>query len=246
MTAIFGREGLSIQRNAAIDWLFGHTRFGAPNDVVVFFDDDFVPARNWLAEAESQFREDATIVGLTGVVLADGAALAGYCEAEAEHVIAAGTSYLPARDWRRTVGVTTMLYGCNMAVRGEVAKSIRLDENLPLYAWLEDFDFSARILRFGRLVRSAKLSGVHLGTKIGRTDGRRLGYSQVANPIYLSGKGTMPRLQAGKLIGKNVTANLVKALLGDDFIDRRGRLLGNLDAAKDIMLRRLHPSRIVK
>src|SRR5690606_25023936 len=75
-------------------------------------------------------------------------------------------------------------YGCNMAIRMAPVREhdIRFDENLPFYAWLEDVDFSRQLVPFGRIVRADQLRGVHLGTKkAGRSPGKRLGYSQVAN-----------------------------------------------------------------
>ena len=43
--------------------------------------------------------------------------------------------------------------------------NLRFDENLPLYGWQEDVDFSLQIAPFGRLAKSDKLLGVHLGSQ---------------------------------------------------------------------------------
>uniref|UniRef100_UPI00195349D0 glycosyltransferase family 2 protein n=1 Tax=Escherichia coli TaxID=562 RepID=UPI00195349D0 len=66
-------------------------------------------------------------------------------------------------------------YGCNMTVRLSVihAHGIRFDEDLPLYAWLEDVDLSRRMAPYGRIVGSATMRGVHLGSKRGRSSGIR-------------------------------------------------------------------------
>ena len=45
-----------------------------------------------------------------------------------------------------------------------------------------------------------RLAGVHMGAKGGRTSGRRLGYSQIANPVYLLRKKTIPPKLALRLI----------------------------------------------
>ena len=102
--------------------------------------------------------------------------------------------------------------------------SMRLafDEQLPLYGWLEDVDFSRSIARYGRSVRVEGARGVHLGVKSGRQPGLRLGYSQVANPAYLIRKGTMSKARAIAQIGRNILAKRAALLLNDRSIDRLG------------------------
>src|SRR5262245_27468434 len=82
-------------------------------------------------------------------------------------------------------------YGANMAVplAPIYAHSLRFDENLPLYGWLEDVDFSRQLAPYGCIVKNRRMVGVHLGVKIGRVSGFRFGYSQIANPLYLCRKG---------------------------------------------------------
>ncbi|AZO77314.1 hypothetical protein B5U98_17255 [Bosea sp. Tri-39] len=46
---------------------------------------------------------------------------------------------------------------------------------------------------------STALRGVHRAVKRGRTSGLRVGYSQIANTVYLARKGTMRRLRALRL-----------------------------------------------
>ncbi len=54
-------------------------------------------------------------------------------------------------------------------------------------------DFSRLVARYGQVVSAKQLEGVHLGTKVGRSPGVRLGYSQIANPVYLMRKRTAER-----------------------------------------------------
>ena len=75
-----------------------------------------------------------------------------------------------------------------------LAHGLRFDDNLPLYGWLEDIDFARSIAPYGRVVKSMLLRGVHLGVKRGRTSGVKLGYSQIANPLYMLRKGTFAAL----------------------------------------------------
>jgi len=136
-------------------------------------------------------------------------------------------------------------YGCNMMVRLAALPGARFDETLPLYGWLEDLDYSARFAAIGRVARSGDCVGVHLGVKSGRTPGVRFGYSQIANPVYLAGKGTMARRRALVMATKNILANSARSLAPEPYIDRRGRLRGNLLALRDLMLGRAHPTRIL-
>jgi hypothetical protein len=139
-------------------------------------------------------------------------------------------------------------YGCNMAFRMAPiqANQLRFDENLPLYGWQEDIDFSLRQAPFGRTLKCYRLIGVHLGVKAGRTSGVRFGYSQIANPIYLINKGTMSWQHAKMLMWRNIAANLLRSLYPEPWIDRKGRLKGNLIALADVLTSRLSPMRILK
>lgn len=226
-------RGLCRQRNHALDRLVGRA------DVVVFFDDDFVPAPDYLAAVERLMIAFPDIAGITGNLVGDGVLHGGYGIAQAQAMIAAHTLLLDPAIIAREA-----LYGCNMALRMAQVGAIRFDEALPLYGWQEDVDFTTRLAQRGRLISTGLVSGVHLGVKSGRTSGRRLGYSQVANIVYLLRKGTMPRALARRLLWRNVLANLLRAMMPEPHIDRMGRLRGNATAFLDLLLGRLDPRRI--
>ena len=86
---------------------------------------------------------------------------------------------------------------------------------------------------------------MHLGTKTGRSRGVPLGYSQIANPLYLARKGTMDRRRAYYMMSRNIVANVVKSARPETWVDRRGRLRGNLVALADLAGGRLSPGRIL-
>lgn len=233
---IIGSRGLTCQRNRILQ----AAAEGA--DVVVFLDDDFIPAPDFLARMEVVFRRYPEVVIATGEVLADGILGAGLDMPEALRVIAAA-----GKRPGRIVDVYNA-YGCNMAVRllPVTTHGLGFDEQLPLYGWLEDVDFSRSIARFGRSVRISGACGVHLGVKGGRQPGRRLGYSQMANPVYLMRKRTMSKARALTQMGRNILANLAGAILGNRSIDRSGRLAGNMRALVDLALGRAAPGRILE
>ena len=136
--------------------------------------------------------------------------------------------------------------GCNMAFRYSALRNLKFDERLPLYAWLEDHDFRGQVERHGRVVRADALWGVHLGHKQGRVRGVTLGYSQIANALYLAQKGTVPKPYLAKLAGKNMLINAVRSLHPEPYVDRRGRLLGNMVALADLLRGRIAPERALE
>lgn len=230
---ILARKGLTRQRNAILERLVA-------DDLLVFLDDDFLPAPDFLARAGGLFVACPDVVMATGKVLLDGIAGPGITFEEAElHLKRAGDA---GNDRPRPVYNG---YGCNMVIRARpvVEHGLRFDESLPLYGWLEDVDFSRQLALFGTIVRDPSLQGVHLGTKAARTPGVRLGYSQVANPLYLVSKGTMLRWRALLIMFRNMLMNLVRSLVPEPWIDRRGRLRGNLFALRDLISGHLRPER---
>ena len=66
LETLVSRRGLCRQRNTALDHL------GDCTDVVAFFDDDFVPADDYLQKLEEAFILRPNLVGATGKLLADG------------------------------------------------------------------------------------------------------------------------------------------------------------------------------
>ncbi len=229
--------GSCRQRNSIIDHV-------TDCEMLLFLDDDFVPRADYLAVMERLFAERPGVVVATGTVLADGARGSGISFAEARDIIARDQASSEPME----VATTANGYGCNMAVRLSVlhGTGLRFDESLPLYAWQEDAELSCRLGTHGAVVRIGGARGVHLGVKMGRSPGLQLGYSQVINPLYIARRVpsyTMRRAVAQ--IGRNLAANLVHALRPEPWIDRRGRLRGNLIGLVDAIRGRLAPDRVL-
>lgn len=233
VTVITGKAGLPAQRNAALAALTQET------DVVVFFDDDFVADADWLATAAKTFLVQPEVVAFTGHVLADDIKGAGLSFDDALHLLETSDR---STSWSSLEPYSP--YGCNMAFRLSAVRDLRFDERLVLYGWLEDRDFGAALAkRGGKLIKCAGACGVHMGVKSGRVSGDRLGYSQIVNPIYMLRKGTMTYGQVAGQLFRNVASNLKGSLRPEPFIDRRGRLRGNLRGFVDIMRGRIEPER---
>jgi len=228
-------RGLTQQRNHILDLC-------TPDEIVVFFDDDFVPCDDYLSNVVDVFSSHPDVAMVTGTVLADGILNSGIAFHEAARI---ATSASPAESDALTPVYNG--YGCNMAIcnRAIQNQGLRFDEKLPLYSWLEDVDFSRLLASHGRIVCAAKIRGVHMGVKSGRTPGLRLGYSQIVNPFYLARKGTVTWSFGSRLAIRNIAANLIKSVKPEPYVDRIGRLRGNLRGLWHIVTRRADPARII-
>jgi len=236
IVCLIGPHGLPHQRNCLL-------QAAGDLDLLLFLDDDFVLRHNYIEEMEAIFLENPTVVMTTGRVLADGIKGPGLTFEFAQRKL----SYVAEKAPDRLTDVYSG-YGCNMAVRLETVRrnGLAFDEALPLYAWLEDVDFSRSLSPFGRIVRAERALGVHLGVKTGRQRGERLGYSQIANPCYLISKGTCSWKKGLFHISRNIAANLYGTMRGERAVDRPARLYGNLRGIADLMTQRLAPSRALE
>ena len=237
-SVVLGDRGLAKQRNRALELAI------SKHDIIVFFDDDFVPSDGWLAGMISAFSEYPEVIGIDGLVIADGinsgeisvATALNLVRNAAEDGLRQGSPPIPQ----------TGLYGCNMSFRASAIGDTRFDENLPLYGWQEDVDFSSRLRSRGKLIRISSSFGVHRGVRGARLNGFSLGYSQIANPLYLLKKRSVSLKFTVSIILRNIAMNHIRSLRPEDGIDRRGRLRGNWRAVLDLIRLKIHPTRILE
>jgi GT2 family glycosyltransferase len=237
VSCVFGRQGLAAQRNRALEEALA--RF----DIITFFDDDFLPATNYLSLLVEAFRNNPDWAVIMGHVVLDGACTAGLSLQEGLESLAAAEANPPAT---AEVVEHPGAYGCNMSFRSRDVGSLRFDERLPLYGWQEDIDFTSQMRRNGRVIWLNTLLGVHLGAKSGRVSGLRFGYSQIVNPIYLIRKGTMGLDFGFRLMCRNLFANLARSIRPEPHIDRRGRLRGNVIGLCHVLTGHIEPEHILK
>jgi GT2 family glycosyltransferase len=234
--SVFGSAGLTCQRNRGMSCVSDSA------DLIAFIDDDFIVGDDYFLNIESIFARDESIVGVTGEVVADGASSLGFTFEEGLRLAEQyGRREKPASVLREIRGT----YGCNMAFRTASIGSLRFDERLPLYGWQEDLDFCGALRRSGRIVWTNLIWGVHLGTKRGKGSEVRLGYSQIINPAYIVSKGNMSVAYAFQLAARNFLANLAKSVRPESYVDRRGRLRGNLIGVFHLVTGRLTPEYIL-
>jgi GT2 family glycosyltransferase len=240
---IIGTLGLTAQRNK------GLTAIATTVPYVGYFDDDFELKEDYLDQAVAFMNANISVMGISGRLLGKGGRAVD--RSQAKELIA---NYSPAENPRGTFysqGKHHILFGCNMIIRRAVLNYEKFDENLPLYAYGEDYDMSIRLERYGLVGRFAGCVGVHLETSGGRVREVQRGYSFVANNWYFLKKGVMhlPPLMAWTrfwwvCVGKNTWHSLWHLLKGDQSLDWRGRCKGHLVALKDIFQGRCHPRRI--
>jgi len=230
------RKGLTVQRNAALS--------SVQTPYTLFLDDDVEIASNYIESMESLLDSSRDVVAATGFIVADGAQ--GDTGLDREFAKGLTVSYRPSSencDHQET-------YGCNIFARASVFSSIRFDENLPLYGWLEDYDFATNCLKHGKIILNAGTCVAHLATPTGRTSGLKFGYSQIINPLYLWRKNDRPTLL--RVIFHHwvlsTTRNLRRTLFSipSDRDDRTGRFRGNVLAFGDLLKGRIDPTRILR
>jgi glycosyltransferase involved in cell wall biosynthesis len=240
LSFVFGGRGLCAQRNKGLEAALGDA------DVITFFDDDFLPAADYLALVEAAFRDNPDWAVLRGEAVVDGAKGAGLSFEEGLAALRKAETARAIAPVAPQVSDQVGGYGCNMSIRAAFIGAARFDESLPLYGWQEDIDFSGQLRERGRVVGLNTLYGVHLGAKGGRVSGVRLGYSQLVNPVYLVRKGTVPAGFAFRLMWRNIAANTIKSFWPEPYIDRRGRLKGNILAALHLARGKVDPGFILK
>ena len=237
LEVLVSEPGSCRQRNAALDRVLW-----ADTDYVVLIDDDYYPTRTALDDIVRFFMAHPDISGINGRLIADGAGCGGLALREAIELLEAAERCEPPP---LAIRPRNGLYGCNMAFRATAIEAVRFDEAPPRYGGQEDVGFSAR-RGFGGRAATAAFQGVHCGSRGGRTSGVRFGYSQIANPVYLQRKGSISSKEARRLITRALAANGGRLFHPEPWIDRKGRLRGNLVALTDALGGRLRPSRILE
>jgi len=233
---VSNRQALTAQRNAAIKLV--------RTPYTLFLDDDVEIAPNFIGSMERLLNEEEDVVVATGFVVVDG--VRGDTGVERKSARAAVHNYLRANDNCECEEG----YGCNLFVRTSIFERVRFDENLPLYGWLEDLDFSTNCLRYGRIIRNAGTCVAHLGTPSGRMSGLKFGYSQVVNPFYLWCKNGKPGLTHVVFahwllpVARNLRRTLVR--VHGNRSDRTGRLKGNVIGFCRLLAGKVDPSYILQ
>jgi GT2 family glycosyltransferase len=238
---LFGPPGLTAQRNRALSLVQRKC------DIVIFFDDDFIPSRFWVERVQMLLATQPDVGCVTGRVLIDGVTVGELEWSEGQSMVdkADSSAKMITMNDHNTQSNKSP-YGCNMAFRAKTIEQLKFDERLVLGGWLEDLDFGFRAGFRARMISTDALWGVHIGAQRGRTSGLRFGYSQMVNPWYLMKKRSMKPFDACLNIVRGLFRNALGVIFQDSLIDRWGRLKGNMIAIKDIALGQWAPERITE
>jgi hypothetical protein len=110
----------------------------------------------------------------------------------------------------------------------------------------EDIDFTSQLWRHARVVGLNSIFGFRLGAKSGPCEQSEIGVLAGCQSCLPYEEGTVPPGFALELMGWNVLANLTKSLWPEPYIDRRGRLKGNLLRVGHLTGGRIAPEYILK
>lgn len=231
---LVGPSGLTKQRNLGMKKALEKNA-----DIISFIDDDFLPHQDYFKNLLHSFSRHTDVSMIHGDVIADGRSSQGYSFDQGLEIL------LRHNILQGEANITKSAYGCNMSVRANLVGTSQFDENLPLYAWLEDLDFSVEMSRKGKIIKDFSLIGVHLSEKKGRIKEIKYGYSQIINPIYLYRKKNLSFLDCVSLVIKPMLANMLKFYIPEPWVDRKGRLKGNMIAVWHLAKGKIDPSYIL-
>ena len=202
------KRGLTVQRNIGINNISPKT------EIVFFFDDDLLLEQGYIEAIIEAYKSDKNneIGGIGGYLTQD------------------GSKYSPLPEKIEKKEACT-LYGCNMSFKLSAIQDLRFDENLSLYAWMEDWDFSYRVARNYKLYYYSGALAIHLQSTSGRINEKKLGFMLIGNRHYLYKKNNFlsykDYVYYFMQISKNILLSYRKA--------RRQRLTGNMIALLNIV-----------
>ncbi len=234
---VYGPAGSTFQRNTGMRAMDPAAKY------ILFLDDDMALSRSYLENCAKVMEEDEGIVLVAGDVLA-----LDTDRESAEQIIRSYDAAPPAQ----RLSALSHANGCNMFARAAIGRTILFDENLPLYALNEDYDWTRQLAAKGRIVHASACGVVHLRTLSGRVSDKRFGYAQIANPYYLWRKGSIKSVSRllkrhwGHSLPMNIVFSIVSNKNGPDRKQRRERLFGNLTAFLDLVRGRCMPRRILE
>lgn len=233
MELLIAPPGLCAQRNAALRTI--RDREG----VIFFFDDDVEIETHYAEKMLQLFQQRPEVSLASGINLGSGTRPGSLTRESARELIKA----------RLAASVTSGVrpartgMGSRLAFRASLLGSVQFDERLPLYGYLEDYDFSLQCRKFGDVVVNEECLMVHIETAAGRIGTRPRGYSEIVNPIYIY------RKKMGAEFGRTVAGALKRTLrnfLRCTDLNGRRQLEGNLIAWGRVIAGKTDPEYMLK
>ena len=157
------QPGLARQRNEAI----GICRELGVH-MVHFIDDDTEVSDGYFEAIERHFRTDSTVMGIGGVILNQ--PIVNYVKLKSFFLLGSHRRGSVLRSGRNMLGQypgtlatdhVEWLNGCSMSFRMTVFDEVKFDNGLQGYSMGEDYDFSFRVSRIGRLAVEPAATCIH-------------------------------------------------------------------------------------
>lgn len=230
---VLSPRGLCAQRNTAL------RQIADRDTVIFFFDDDVEVERRYVEEMLLLFEQRPTVSLASGINVGLGAPAGTLTRDTAKSLIQSKLAQSPETG---IIPVRSVI-GCKMCFRGSLMGSVQFDERLPLYAYMEDFDFSLQCKKHGELVLNRACLMVHIETAEGRMGSRRRGFSEIVNPFYIYKK----KIGAG--FTRTIVGSLRRTLRSArGYADPGGRdqLRGNLIGWTKVITGRVDPEYMLK
>lgn len=177
---VIAGPGASAQRNA------GLRRVSSREGVVFFFDDDVEIERHYVENMLDLFARHPELSLAAGVNVGLGAKPGTLTRSLAKTLIEKKV----AESAKPSITSIRSVNGCRMAFRADLLDVVQFDERLPLYSYMEDFDFSLQCRKYGSIVLNEACLMVHIEAGEGRVGTRKRGYSEIVNPVYIMRKKT--------------------------------------------------------
>tara|TARA_X000000950_G_scaffold219456_1_gene264286 strand:+ start:954 stop:1874 length:921 start_codon:yes stop_codon:yes gene_type:complete len=176
MASISPVAGLTAQRNYGISCIQNQNV-----EITIFLDDDVELEISFFTKMLYLFSKYPDIIGISAESVIGGASAdRSYAKKVINDLNTVPMDRLKVRD----SGKYCLCHGCNMFFRTSLFGEELFDEELPLYSYGEDYDFSLRASRHGKVGKVSGIGFAHLTYPGGRVSEKKRGYSIVANNYY--------------------------------------------------------------
>lgn len=236
VTCHVGCCGLTQQRNLGVSALSDNV------DIAALIDDDVFVHEAYSENMLSIFDQNPNTTLVMGHILQNGdISLSDARKLILEHQVS-------AKDRGRYVVTTTTwggVYGANMVMRKSFLDHTKFDERLVLYALMEDVDIGTQARKSGDVGYYFGAPCVHLRTPGGRISAKKLGFSEVMNPVYLARKGSVPwGVVIIRRMIRQPLVNLARTILHQDR-EKLERFKGNMIALFFVLRGKIQPEHAI-
>lgn len=233
LKSVTGGRGLAAQRNHGLASVLDSC------DVATFFDEDFLPAQNYLQRLALCFEMLPDVAAVTGHVAVDGIRGPGLTFDEGLMLLrAAEKSGPPLNEAVDQNGG----FGSNLSMRASLIGRLRFNDGPVMGRREHDVELAAQLCTLGRVVRVPSLLGVQLGGKTAGGRATRFGEAQLANLTGMRRNLGTPSRLARRMLADHVPMGPRLAPRAD----RVGRLKESLIGAYHLLRGRAEPEHVLK